>query len=38
MWILAVLLISLLVWLGVRNDRLREEEEREAFIRRDVWR
>lgn len=38
MWILAVLLISLLVWLGVRNDKLREEEEREAFIRRDVWR
>lgn len=35
MWILAVLLISLLVWLGVRNDKLREEEER---IRRDVWR
>lgn len=38
MWILAVLLISLLVWLGVRNDKMREEEEREAFIRRDVWR
>ena len=29
---------SLIVWLGVRNDKLREEEEREAFIRRDVWR
>ena len=38
MWILVVLSISLLVWLGVRNDKLREEEEREAFIRRDVWR
>lgn len=38
MWILMALLISLLVWFGVRNDRLREEEEREAFIRRDLCR
>lgn len=37
MWILAVLLISLLVWLGRKNERLREEKEREMFIKKDLW-
>lgn len=35
MWILVVLLISLLVWLGIRNEKRREIEDR---IRRDLWR
>lgn len=38
MWILVVLLISLLVWLGIRNEKRREAEDREAFIKRDLWR
>ena len=38
MWILVVLLTSLLVWLGIRNEKRREIEEREAFIKKDLWR
>lgn len=38
MWILVVLLISLLVWLGIRNEKRREIEERETFIKKDLWR
>jgi hypothetical protein len=38
MWIPVVLLISLLVWLGIRNERRREAEDREAFIRKDLCR
>lgn len=38
MWILVGLLISLLVWLGIRNEKRREIEDREASIKRDLWR